>query len=389
MSKYSSLFSQLLQFFPRHEFEAMVRKHNAEYKSKGFSCWQQFVSMLFCQLGRANSLSEITKGLATCEGKLQHLGISAPGKSTLAYANEHRPWELYQCVFFSLLEKAKGLAATGKRKFRFKAKLYSIDATVIDLCLNMFEWAKFRTRKGAIKLHMRLDHDGYLPDYVFITDGKHHESRMAKHFRYESGSITVFDKGYIDFSLFGELCRTGAYFVTRLKDNAVYRIVEYREVSQRSNVIQDALIELQEFYSAQKCPHRLRIVQYFDEEKNRTFIFLTNNLTLAASTIAAIYKERWNIESFFKAIKQYLKIKTFVGTSPNAVKTQIWTALIAILLLKYLQLKSKIVWALSTLSALLRMNLFTYRDLWSWINDPYNTPPIQIPQAEQMCLALG
>jgi len=165
----------------------------------------------------------------------------------LAYANEHRPWELYQSVFFSLLHKAKELAATGKRKFRFKAKLYSIDATVIDLCLNIFEWAKFRTRKGAIKLHMRLDHDGYLPDYAFITDGKHHESRIAKHFRYESGSITVFDKGYIDFSLFGDLCRTGAYFVTRLKENAVYQIVEYREVVQRSHVIQDALIELQGF----------------------------------------------------------------------------------------------------------------------------------------------
>jgi len=176
--------------------------------------------------------------------------------------------------------------------------------------------------------------------------------------------------------------------VTRLKDNAVYRIVEYREVAQHSHVIQDALIELQGFYSAQKCPHRLRIVHYFEEEKKRTFIFLTNNLALAASTIAAIYKERWNIESFFKAIKQYLKIKTFVGTSPNAVKTQIWTALITILLLKYLQLKSKIGRALSTLSALLRMNLFTYRDLWLWINDPFNTPPIQIPQAEQMCLAL-
>lgn len=212
---------------------------------------------------------------------------------------------------------------------------------------------------------------------------------MARQFSFDSGSITVFDKGYIDFALFGNLCRTGAYFVTRLKDNAVYRIVEYRTVPQRSNVIQDALIELQGFYSAQKCPYKLRIVQYYDEKHDRTFIFLTNNLSLSASTIAAIYKERWNIESFFKAIKQYLKIKTFVGTSPNAVKTQIWTALIAILLLKYLQLKSKIGWALSTLSALLRMNLFTYRDLWSWINDPYNTPPIQIPQAEQMSLALG
>jgi hypothetical protein len=203
----------------------LVQKHQAEYKAKGFSSWGQFVAMLFCHLGRAHSLSEITKGLATCEGKLRHLGIVAPKKSTLAYANAHRPWTLFQGVFFALLDKTRAVAEAKKRKFRFKAKLYSIDATVIDLCLSMYEWAHFRRTKGAIKLHLRLDHDGYLPTYAVVTEGKRHEARLARDFHFEPGSITVIDKGYTDFSLFGHLCGLGAYFVTRLKENASIRTI--------------------------------------------------------------------------------------------------------------------------------------------------------------------
>lgn len=389
MSKNSSLFSQLLGFFPRTEFESMVHEHKAEYKAKGFSCWQQFVSMLFCQLGQARSLSEISNGLATCEGKLRHLGITAPKKSTLAYANEHRPWQLYQSVFFSLLDRTRLLAATKKRRFRFKAKLYSIDATVVDLCLSMYEWAHFRRAKGAVKLHMRLDHDGYLPDYAVITDGKHHEARAVREFPFQPGSITVFDKAYIDFSLFADLCGKGAYFVTRLKSNADYAVEEDREVPLNNNVISDQIVRFQGPLTSKKCPHALRVVQFYDEEKDRDIFFLTNNLKLAASTIAQIYKERWAIEIFFKALKQHLKIKTFVGTSANAVKIQIWTALIAMLLLKYLKLKSTFTWSLSNLAALLRMNLFTYRDLWLWINKPYDTPPVLQKEAEQMSLSFG
>ena len=379
----------MLGFFPRHEFHRMVNEHKAEYKAKGFSCWQQFVAMLFCQLGRANSLNEITKGLATCEGKLLHLGISAPKKSTLAYANEHRPWELYQSVFFGLLDKTRFVAAKAGRKFKFKAKLYSMDATVIDLCLSMYEWAHFRRAKGAVKLHMRLDHDGYLPDYAVITDGKHHESRVARQFPYSPGSITVFDKGYTDFTLFNYLCNIGAFFVTRLKENAIYEVLANLDIPKKSPVLSDRLVRFTGVTTNKKCPHILRIVEYYDKKHDRIFFFLTNKMNLGALTIAAIYKDRWAIENFFKALKQYLKIKTFVGTSPNAVKTQIWTALISILLLKYLQLKSTIGWSLSNLSALLRMNLFTYRDLLTWINRPFETPPIQAEMAEQMTLVLG
>jgi hypothetical protein len=385
MSKYTSLFSQLLQFFPRIEFQRMVHQHQAEYKAKGFTCWQQFVAMLFCQLGRANSLNEITKGLATCEGKLSHLGITAPKKSTLAYANEHRPWELYQAVFFSLLDKTRCIAFLAGRKFKFKAKLYSMDATVIDLCLSMYDWAHFRQTKGAVKLHMRLDHDGYLPDYALITDGKHHESRVAHKFPYAPGSVTVFDKGYTDFTLFAYLCTIDAFFVTRLKENAVYEVLAHLDIPTKSAVRSDRLVRFTGG-TYKKCPHILRIVEYYDKTHDRVFFFLTNHLNFGASTIAAIYKDRWAIENFFKALKQYLKIKTFVGTSANAVKIQIWTALIAILLLKHLQLKSTLGWSLSNLSALLRMNLFTYRDLWAWINKPFETPPMQIVDAEQIGL---
>jgi hypothetical protein len=385
MSKNTSLFAQVLQFFSKTEFMQLVHQHKAEYKSKGFSCWQQFVSMLFCQLGRANSLSEIVYGLRACEGKLQHLGIEAPKKSTLAYVNEHRPWELYQSVFFSLLTKTRLLAATQKRKFRFKNKLYSMDSTTIDLCLSMYEWARFRRAKGAVKLHLRLDHDGYLPDYGIITDGKQHDVKIAKQFNFSPDSITVFDRGYNDYKLFAKICAHGAYFVTRLKSNATYTVVEERSVPQNAkDVISDTLIRVNGFYSEKNCPYVLRVIKFYDEKNDREFEFLTNNLRLSAATIAAIYKERWAIELFFKMLKQYLKIKTFVGTSINAVKTQIWTALIAMLVLRYLQLKSTFGWSLSTLSALLRMNIFTHRDLWAWINNPFHIDPEIENNAEQM-----
>ena len=252
----------------------------------------------------------------------------------------------------------------------------------------MYEWAHFRRAKGAVKLHLRLDHDGYLPDYALITEGKRHDSMLAKAFPYSPKSITVFDKAYVDFGLFGKLCSIGAFFVTRLKDNADYSIVEKRAVPWRNTVINDWLVHFNGHYSRKKCPHTLRIVEFYDEERDRVLRFLTNNLTLAASTIAAIYKERWAIEIFFKALKQSLKIKTFIGTISNAVKTQIWTALIAMLLLKYLQLKSSIGWSLSNLVALLRMNLFTYRDLWAWLDNPYITPPQPLLEVEQIALTL-
>jgi hypothetical protein len=343
--------------------------------------------MLFCQLGRAHSLREICGGLRSSEGKLKHLGITAPSRSTLAYANAHRPWQLYRAVFQALLARCQS-AVPARRKFRFKHKLVSLDSTVIDLCATLFDWAKFRRTKGAVKLHCLLDHDGYLPSVVVITEGKRHDVRVARTLRLDPGTIVVMDRGYVDYAWFGRLTTDGVFFVTRLKSHAVYRVVERRWVPARGGILRDELIELTGVDAAAKCPQRLRRVEVDDPEKHGTLVFLTNHLEFGATTIAAIYKDRWQIELFFKALKQNLKIKTFVGTSANALKVQVWTALIAILLLKYLQLRSRFAWSLSNLVALLRMNLFTHRDLWAWLDRPFDGPPTVLTTTqEELALA--
>lgn len=387
MSGFCSMFSQLLKLFPRTEFQALVKRTHAERHARGFSGWGQFVAMLFCQLGRAHSLREICGGLRSSEGKLKHLGITAPSRSTLAYANAHRPWQLYRAVFQELLARCQPLAK-GRRKFRFKNKLVSLDSTVIDLCATLFDWAHFRRTKGAVKLHCLLDHDGYLPSVVVITEGKRHDVRVARTLRFDPGTIVVMDRGYVDYAWFGRLTTAGVFFVTRLKDNAVYRVVERRRVPERSAVVRDEVIALTGGAAAAAGPPPLRRVEVDDPDKDGTLVFLTNHLALGATTIAAIYKDRWQIELFFKALKQNLKIKTFVGTSANALKVQVWTALIAILLLKYLQLRARFAWSLANLVALLRMNLFTHRDLWTWLDQPFEGPPTVLT-ASQEVLALG
>lgn len=379
MNKFTSMFSQMLTLFPRIDFEKAVLETKAEHKAKGFTSWGQFVSMLFCQIGRAHSLREITGGLMSCEGKLKHLGIRAPKRSTLAYANEHRPWQLYQSVFLSFYEKCSK-EGIGKKKFRFKNKLKSLDSSTIDLCLSMYDWAKFRRTKGAVKLHLVLDHDGYLPSFAWITDGKVSDVKIAHLLRFDPGTIVVDDRGYNDYGLFGKWTAQGVFFVTRMKDNALYEVAESREVPQRSNILKDEVICLTGIRASEKCPYQLRRIEFYDAEKDRVFEFLTNNMKLGATTIAAVYKDRWQVELFFKALKQNLKIKTFVGTSPNAVKTQIWTALIAMLILRYLQLRAKFSWSLSNLVALLRMNLFTHRDIWAWLDKPFDVLPAQYAQ---------
>lgn len=369
-----SMFSQILKLIPRMEFERIVKETGAEYASKGFSSWSQFVSMLFCQLGRAHSLREIEGGLRSCEGKLAHLGIEPPARSSLAYANSHRPWELYEKVFHALLAKVAA-KALGRRKFRFKNKLVSMDSTVIDLCLSLYDWAKFRRTKGAVKLHLVLDHDGYLPCFGVITDGKVHDVKVAHQIAFAPGTIVVDDRGYNDYALFAKWTEQGVFFVTRMKDNALYEVVKEREPPKNRNILKDQTIRLTGPGAEKKCPHLLRRIEAVREDMGDVLVFLSNHHELGASTIAAIYKDRWQIELFFKALKQNLKIKTFVGTSANAVKTQIWTALISMLLLRYLQLSSRFGWSLANLVALLRMNLFTHRDLMAWLDEPFATPP--------------
>ena len=369
-----SMFSQILKLIPRNDFERIVKATGAEYRSKGLSSWSQFVGMLFCQLGRAHSLREIEGGLKSCEGKLAHLGIEAPARSSLSYANSHRPWQLYEQVFYRLFETVAA-KAVGKKKFRFKNKLVSLDSTVIDLCLSMYDWAKFRRTKGAVKLHLVLDHDGYLPCFGIVTDGKVADVKAAHAIHFAPNTIVVDDRGYNDYRLFGKWTDANVYFVTRMKDNTQFEALDAIDPPKNRGILKDQMIRLTGAGAQEKCPHLLRRIEAVREDTGDILVFLTNHLTLGASTIAAIYKDRWQIELFFKALKQNLKIKTFVGTSANAVKTQIWTALISMLLLRYLQLSSRFGWSLSNLVALLRMNLFTHRDLMAWLDQPFASPP--------------
>ena len=300
MNKCNSIFGQILQVFNQYEFERMVRETKSEKGTKGFSSWDQFVAMLFCQLGQAHSLREICGGLAFSLGKMKHLGMKgAPHRSTLAYANEHRPWGLYQKMFYSLLEKCPPLSK-GKKKFRFKNKLLSLDASIIELRSTLFDWARFRETKGAVKLHLFLDHEGYLPVFASITEGVVHEVNIAHDLSFPKGSIIAVDWGYTDYSLFARWTDTGVYFVTRQKDNANYRVVEKRKVPQNRHILKDEIITLAGYYAKAACPQPLRRIEVDDVENNRIIVLLTNHLEFGATTIARIYQDHWQIEIFFK-----------------------------------------------------------------------------------------
>ena len=264
-------------------------------------------------------------------------------------------------------------------KLGLPGKLLSLDATVIDLCASVFDWAQFRTTKGAVKLHLLLDHDGYLPCYAVITEGKVHEIQVARKLQLQRGAMLVFDRGYADYAWFRQLTEEGVHFVTRLKDNAAYIVIERRPAA-GPGVRADEIIVLEKQAHSPTAPF-LRRVRYWDNEAQRELVFLTNHHDLAASTVAAVYKERWQIELLFKALKQNLRVKTFVGTTANALKTQIWTALIALLAVKFLQLQATFDWSLSRLIALLRQQLFVYRDLWLWLESPFESP-LPLDQAD-------
>jgi diacylglycerol kinase len=383
MQRVSSIFAQIVNFVPRTLFEAAVEQHQADKHAKGMTAWTQFIALMFCHLGGARSLREIIGGLAASEGKLKHLGVAkAPCKSTLAYANQHRPWQMYRTVFDQIVGLCQGEAIAKGRTFRFKHPVLSLDSTVIPLCIEMFEWAKYTRTKGAVKVHTVLDNRSLLPQYAVITDGKTADIKVARGLKFEAGAILVMDRAYEDHAWWRRLTSDGVFFVTRLKDSTSYSIVEQRP-KPSDPILRDEVIKLSS-EPASDSLMRLRRIEMWLEEKRQTIVFVTNNMKLAASTIAAIYKDRWQIELFFKAIKQSLRLKSFIGTSENAVQSQIWTALIAIVLVRYLQLRSTWKWSLSNLVALLRCQLFVYRDLWKWINQPFQ-PPVDL-DAPQMSL---
>jgi Domain of unknown function (DUF4372)/Transposase DDE domain len=383
MVQVASLFNQLLKHFPRTEFEGLVCRHDAERDAKGFSCWTQFVAMLFCQLAHTDSLREICNGLSCCLGKLVHLGVNAaPSKSTLSYANKHRPAALFEDLFWTILQRFRQQQQLGSRptRFRFKNKLLLLDSTTISLCLTLFPWASFKRAKGGVKAHVLLDHDDYMPRFVLLTNAKASDVRMARSVPLPSQSIVVCDRAYLNFSTFAKWNAQGTYFVCRSPHPPLYRVVR-RQMVGSARILDDQIVRYTGRYSG-LYPELLRRITV-RVEGDDPLILVTNHMQFAASTIARIYKERWKIEVFFKTLKQNLKIKTFVGTTENALRIQIWTALIAILLLKWLHHLSKARWSLSNLASMLRLNLFTYRDLTDWLNNPFGTPPL-IPLPQQL-----
>jgi len=375
LGHHNTVFSQILKFVPRHEFESLSQEHHQGRKLRKMTRWSQFVSLGLAQLAGRVSLRDVVGNLKAQAHKLYHLGCAAVNRSSLARVNEQQPYSLYEALFGKLLARCQGLSP--KHRFRFKNKLYSLDASTIDLCLSVFPWADFRTTKGAIKLHVGLDHDGYLPTFLAITEGRVHEVNLARTLTLPKGSIVVFDRGYTDYAWYHHLNAQGVYFVTRQRKNACYRVSARHAVPAGSSVTSDQTIELTGTM-AERCPAPLRRIGYRDPETGKRYVFLTNHFQLSAKTIAAIYKERWQIELFFKWIKQNLKIKTFLGTSRNAVLTQIWVAMCMYLLLAYLQFMSKLGLGMQPILRLLQLNLFERRDLMALLRgappDPATSP---------------
>lgn len=356
MAHYTTILNELLNILPRHAFEGLVKSHNGDRYVKRFDCWNQLTAMIYAQASGKQSLRDIQQGLEANPARLYHLGLKTIKRSTLSDANSKRPYQIFQGLFNKLLGRCQEIAP--KHDFRFKNPLHSLDASVIDLCLSVFPWAKFRTTKGAVKIHCGLDHSGMLPDFLMITDAKKHEVSVAKKFLpIIPDSIYCMDKGYTDFTFFRHIHDAKAFFVTRAKDNLDCRVVGQHSETNKKGVVADELIELKGFYTQQDYPKLLRLVTYYDWETSKELVFITNNMRLSALTIARIYKARWQIEIFFKWIKQNLKIKTFLGTSENAVMTQIWIAMCYYLLLAFIKFQTNFKRSLFYLHRLVRETL--------------------------------
>ena len=376
-----TLFSQIIGKLDRSKFNKLVSQHNSDKHQKGFDSWTHLVSMLFCQLAKSQSLRDISYGLKSATGNLNHLGIDkAPSKSTIGYQNKNRDWQLFKDYYYCLLESLGQQAGFKQVKFKIKSKIFLLDSTTISLCLSLFDWAKYKTAKGAVKMHTLLDYDGNLPTYINVTNGKTADNKGAYELPLLKGSVIVADRFYNDFSLLNVWDSTGVYFVIRHKDNIKYRTVKENELpdNRHQHVLKDEIIELTGVESKKKYSGKLRRVAIWDEQNQQTIEVMTNQMTWTANTVSELYKSRWQIEIFFREIKQLLHIKSFIGTSENAVMIQIWTALITILILKALKASAKYNWHLSNLVAFIRLNIFVKIELNKWLDQPFeecNDPP--------------
>ena len=354
MAHSNTLIHDLLNFIPRHDFESIVRKYDGNRYVKRFDCWQQLVTLLYAQAANRSSLREIEQGMEVNDPRLYHLGIKNVRRSTLADANRKRPCEMFESLFYKLVERCQILAP--KHKFRFKNELLTWDATTISLCLSAFPWSKFGQTKGALKLHVQLNNSGNIPDFMAATPGFVHESTAVKrYFELKPDSIYCFDRGYWDYTLFRRINNARAFFVTRTKESMNYKVTGQHANPTGNGILSDEIITLKN----DKYQRPLRLIRYYDKEDGDVFEFLTNNFHLAGYTISKIYQARWQIEAFFKWIKQNLKIKTFLGTNQNAVLTQIWVAMCYFLLLAYIKFQTKYEKSLFYLHKLVQEALFS------------------------------
>lgn len=365
MAHSNTLFQELLKLLPRHDFDRTVEKYGADRYVKRFNCWQQFATLLYAQAADKDSLREIEQGMEVNDPRLYHLGLKGVKRSTLSDANRKRPCEIFEALFYKLVERCQTL--TPKHKFKFKNPLYTWDATLISLCLSLFPWSKFGKTKGALKLHVQLNHKGNIPDFIVASPAFHHESMVVKrHFQIIPDSIYCFDRGYNDYSLYRRIDNARAFFVTRAKDNMQYTVTGQHACPLKNGVLSDEIIEL----TNDEHQKQLRLVRYYDHDSGELFEFLTNNFRLSAKTIADIYQSRWQIEAFFKWLKQNLKIKTFLGTSQNAVLSQIWVAMCYVLLLAYIKYQTSFKKSLFYLHKLIQDALFSRLTLIDLIKAP-------------------
>lgn len=364
MAHCNTILNQIASFLPRHDFEKLAKIYHSGQKFRRYNRWSQFIAMVVAQLTGRKSLRDVESNLLAQRSRCYHVGAKCSSRATLARVNEQQPYQLYREFFFKMLPKCKQSAP--KHRFKFKGKIYLLDATTIDLCLSVFNWANFRQTKGAIKLHFGLDVDGYLPAFMDLTDGKKHESEWAKALTLHPGSCVVFDKGFNNYRWFETLTERKILFVTRLKSNAkIYPFGNRRQ-------IKDPAIRLDQKVKLKGMQTDFRVVEYEDPDTKKTYQYLTNSLELPASEIAALYKERWQIEQFFRWIKQNLKVKTFLGTSRNAVLTQLWIALCVYLLLSYLKFIAKLGASLTQILRVLQLNLFERKLLADLFKPPDN-----------------
>ena len=345
MNQGKMVFSQIMEFAPYHVFKYCVQRYDGDFKVQDFTCWKQFLCMAFGQLTHRESLSDTALCLKLQKEKLYHLGIGKPfHKSTISRANEVRDWRIFQDFALKLIEQAKTLYGDDNQlDIKLKGGIYALDSTVVDLCLSVFWWATFRTTKSAVKLHTLLDLKTSIPEYIFITEGAVHDVNILDSIVLPRGSYLVMDKAYTDFERLGRLASDKINFVIRAKTNLKYKVLNSGQPDKDNGILSDQAIALTGINSAQKYPESLRRIKFYDSDTKKTFIFLTNNFKLAAITVALLYKSRWGIETFFKWIKQHLKIQSFWGHSENVVKTQIRIAissyLIVIIAKKQLNLK--------------------------------------------------